>query len=245
MPNFELVADNLMTLQHKVKNLTQEPIDIIAVTKTFSHEIYDLCFNLGITHVGENKAQELKTKFELGGYTDKKKLKYHFIGHLQTNKIKDVIGIISSLDTLQSIKQVNKLKKLCLEEDIHNLPVLLQVNSTNEVGKSGIFIRESKQLFDIAHRCLEDNFLSLEGLMTIGPTPTFNLKTDKKEDVRNTQRAFSETRKTQEILCKETGCRLSRLSMGMSNDYQIAIEEGSTEIRLGTLLFGKRPIKQT
>ena len=245
MLNHEFVADNLLKLQHKIKTLTKKNINIIGITKTFSYEIYDLCFKLGITHIGENKAQELKTKFELRGTTIKDKLKYHFVGHLQGNKIKDVISIISSLDTLQSIKQINKLKKLCLEKDIHHFPVLLQLNSTNEMKKSGISIKETKQLLDIVHRCLEDNFLRLEGLMTIGPTPSFGLEADNKADIKNIRKAFRATRKMQEFLCKETGCSLSRLSMGMSSDYQIAIEEGSTEIRLGSLLFGKRPKQLT
>ncbi len=242
MISLDLVLYNLEKLKSNIHDLVKDSIDIIAVTKMLPYEVYDICDKLNMVHIGENQAQELKNKFESNLNVVNKKLKYHFIGHLQTNKIKDVVDILFSLDTLHSIKQIEKLNQLCIKKNIYNLPVLLQLNSTNEKNKSGIPIKQVEQVLDITHKCLENNILNLEGLMTIGPTPASSSKEDQVIHRRETQRAFSKTYKMKEFIYRETGHKLHRLSMGMSHDYKIAIEEGSTEIRIGSSLFGARPL---
>ena len=243
----EFVKDNIRSLQEEIDRFTKDTIRIVGVTKTFPAEIYRVCYDLGISHVGENKVQELKSKFNSHKNEVQKKLNYHFIGHIQTNKLKDLVGIVDSVDTLSSLKHVYKLDQLCSQKGIHGLSVLLQINSTNEENKSGIPIQNRKLISEIARACMASDFLKLEGLMTMGPTPSFSesgahlsLKAD---HIKNVRKAFRDTQKTREFLCKEMGCLLPRLSMGMSHDHKIAVEEGSTEIRIGSLLFGERKKK--
>ena len=243
----EFVRDNIRLLQEEISRSTKDPIRIVGVTKTFPAEIYRICYESGIFHIGENKIQELKSKFNSYENEIGKKLNYHFIGHIQTNKIKDLVGIVDSVDTLSSLRQVHKLDQLCFQKDIHGLSVLLQINSTNEENKSGIPIQNRKLISEVAQACMASDSLKLEGIMTIGPTPSSKSGAHlsaQPDYIKNVRKAFRDTQKTREFLCKEMGCRLPRLSMGMSHDHKIAIEEGSTEIRIGSLLFGARK-KQT
>ena len=249
--------DKLNFLKSDIAELTSESIQTVVVAKTFPVEVYRVCQQLGLFHIGENKVQELKSKVNSTKKDILKDICLHFIGHLQTNKIKDLIkslhtlGLIWSLDSLTSEKQLDKIEAVYSNQELkssmsESLPVLLQVNSTKEENKAGIPIDEEKMICEMAAKCLRSNFVKLQGLMTIGPTPPpqTNFDFEDKNYVQEAQRAFHRTQKMRDSLERELGCKLPRLSMGMSRDYKIAIQEGSTEIRVGSLLLGKREVNK-
>ena len=246
MLNFNQIKDNLNDLKDNIAQITSNPIQIILVTKTFPAKVYQICQALGISHVGENKVQELKNKMNLTEEGIRTVLYTHFIGHLQTNKIKDLYGIVSSLDSLTSEKQLNQINSVWSgrsgQTSAKPLPVLLQINSTNEENKSGIPIAKQEMIFEMAEKCLQSDFVKLEGLMTIGPTPDLrdNFDFHQKSYMQKAQMAFQKTKKMKELLEKKFEFTLPRLSMGMSHDYQLAIQEGATEIRVGSLILGER-----
>ena len=250
MLDLNQIKDNLNNLRNDITTLTSESIQIIIVTKTFPVEVYQICRQLCLFHIGENKAQELKSKMNSAEEHIRKYLCLHFIGHLQTNKIKDLNGLIWSLDSLTSKKQLGKIESVWSDRgqkilEMKPLPVLLQVNSTKEENKAGILIDEEKMICEMAIECLRSNFIKVQGLMTIGPTPPSqaNFDFEDKNYVQKAQRAFHQTRKMRDFLERELGYKLPRLSMGMSHDYKIAIQEGATEIRVGSLLLGKKRLK--
>ena len=253
----DTIKSNLYHLKNDLTKITSDPIQIIVVTKTFPAEVYQICYELGISHIGENKVQELINKVSTINSIIKKNISIHFLGHLQTNKIKYLIGNIYSLDSLSSLKQFQKLEALCLKasKEIQNtkenkivlkpLSVLLQINSTNELNKTGIIIHNEKEIYNIVKKCIQSNFIRLEGLMTIGPTPTSsnNFDVNQKQYIEEARKAFQKTQQIKNNLEKDFSVKLSRLSMGMSQDYKIAVDEGCTEIRIGSLLFGKREME--
>jgi len=198
-------------------------IRIVSVSKTFSHETVQQAIDSGITIFGENKIQEANSKIPLltGNF------EFHMIGHLQSNKAKDAVKLftlIHSIDTLSTAEKVNKeAEKLEKTQDI-----LIQINSSGEESKSGISAAEAVHL---AGNILKLNNLNLKGIMTIGPL------TDNESDIR---KAFKLTKQTLDIINIELGLSLKELSMGMSDDYLTAVEEGATILRIGSAIFGRR-----
>jgi PLP dependent protein len=199
------------------------PVTIVAVTKGFGPEAVTAALAAGLTDLGENRVQEALAKLDTpaGG-----RATWHLIGHLQRNKAKYVPGRFALVHSLDTAELANELDRRAGAQGVRQR-VLLQVNVAGEAQKSGCTPADAPTLArDVAAR----PHLALEGLMTIAPF------TDDPDLQRRTFRALRVLRDALE----QEGLWLPTLSMGMSADYGVAVEEGATVIRLGTVLFGPR-----
>lgn len=233
------VRERLDFLKKEIRQITDREITIIAVTKTHPESILDICANLEIRHIGENRIQELRSKIEKRLHL-RNKFVIHCIGPVQSNKAKYLPGLADSLDSLDSFDLIEKIND---RWDIpEKLNVLLQINCTSEEQKSGLSHDDKKSILNIANKCLQSGKISLQGFMTMGPTPLGDEDTNSLEYQEKTRKAFIRLKNIRDEVSHELGVSLPRLSMGMTHDYKIAIECGSTEIRVGSLLFGFRQV---
>ena len=194
---------------------------VIAVSKTRTIEEINGLIHQGYMDFGENKAQELKDK---APYL--KDVVWHFIGHLQTNKVKDVVSIATYIHSVDSIKCLLMIEKEAKKIN-KKINILMQVNLAEEVTKSGLNRMEIPAFLLEANKC---EYAMLCGIMVIGP------QTQDSEEIR---RIFKEAKQRQSQIQKNIP-GFQECSMGMSQDYQIALEEGASMLRIGTLLFGPR-----
>ncbi len=191
---------------------------LIAVTKLHSAEEINEAIDAGITDIGENKVQEILDK-----YDRVKPVRWHLIGHLQTNKVKYIIDKVDLIHSVDSMKLAQEIEKRAGNAD-KTMDILVQVNSAEEESKFGVGVCEAEALIaDIKENCPHIN---IKGLMCIAPL---------EEDPENARPFF---RAVKEIFDRHKD--FTTLSMGMSNDFEVAIEEGSTAIRVGTAIFGNR-----
>lgn len=200
-----------------------DDIKLIAVTKTYPTSAMNEAIRLGVTDVGENKPQEVRDKFD-----DVLPVKWHLIGHLQTNKVKYVIDRCCMIHSVNSIKLMQEIERLAKAHNRH-IDILIQVNISGEDTKSGISPDELDELLSYAGQL---EFTHVKGLMTIAP------KGDSEEvsvHFKNMKELFD---KTSEKDYKNVS--MEELSMGMSGDFQTAIKYGATMVRIGSLIFGPR-----
>ena len=211
---------NIDVLQ-KIKASLPSHVTLIAVSKTRTSAEIDEAYQNGCTVFGENKVQEIKAKYNPN-------YEWHMIGHLQRNKVKDVVPLASMIQSLDSTRLADEIEKQCAKIN-KVMPVLIEVNISREINKSGISVEE---LDSFIQYCLQKEHLDVQGLMCVGPL---------EGDDSDTERCFQQMKQLFDQ-CKETyGEQYFKfLSMGMSDDYQIAIKHGSNMIRLGTIIFGKR-----
>ena len=201
----------------------ESELTMIAVSKFQSIDAIEEARNNGINNFGENKAQE----FEQKAKTMSNGINWHFIGHLQTNKVKIVVPYAKIIHSVDSIKLVNEINKRAANiEKIQT--IFLEVKTSDEESKYGIADFES--LIGIAEHCSILDNIKLEGLMTMAPFT---------EDSDIIRKSFKKLADFKAGLNKK-GFTLNHLSMGMTNDYEIAIEEGATMLRIGTAIFGER-----
>ncbi len=198
-------------------------ITIIAVSKTFPVSIVQAAIDDGITMLGENKIQEAKEK--------KNKLhgdfSLHMIGHLQSNKAKDAVAIFDVIHSIDKESTAQKVDKAASQiEKVQK--ILLQVNVTGEATKSGVTPMEA---YSLTESLLSYTHLELLGLMTMAPYTS---------DDSIIRKCFNDTRELRDKLNETFSINLHELSMGMSSDYEIAIEEGATMVRIGSAIFGSR-----
>ena len=213
-----------MEIRKKIEKLDKD-IRLIAVTKNVDVSLIKEAIALGVTDIGENRVQELTKKYDSLG----SKINYHMIGHLQTNKVKyiiDKVCLIHSLDRLSLAKEINKRAK---EHDIV-MEVLVQVNISEEETKFGL---KKKEVHNFIKEIGNYENLKVKGLMTMAPHY---------EQIEDTRWVFKNLKDlSKEIASKGyKNVSMDILSMGMTNDYNIAIEEGSTMVRVGTGIFGSR-----
>ena len=200
-------------------------VEVVGVTKNHPFEIVKQSFQVGIKSIGENRVQEASAKFqsnkELLG------LKKRFIGHLQSNKIKKCVSIFDTIDSVDSIKTLRKVSKV--SRDLNKkISVLIEINTSGELQKNGFHTYEKEEVL----RCFDEEPNIVEGLMTIGPHTT---------DQNRIRESFHKLRQLKEdLVCENKRIEIKHLSMGMSGDYELAVEEGSTMVRIGSLLYGKR-----
>ena len=201
----------------------REGVRLLAVSKTKPPEAVTEAAGFGLRLFGENKVQEAQSKIPLCPSG----LEWHLIGHLQTNKAKVAASLFQMIHSVDSLKLLQAL-------DAHaetTLPVLLQVNVSGEASKSGMKPEDTAEVVEAANRMQK---VEVHGLMTIPPfTP----------DPEKARIHFVALRELRDRLQEKTGTPLPELSMGMSHDLEIAIEEGSTWVRIGTDLFGARDYK--
>ena len=220
--NYGIISEKVYTTAEKCGRNSHD-IQIIAVSKTVPYSIIQKAVDSGITLFGESRIQEAKAKLSQlhGNFT------CHMIGHLQSNKAGDAVklfDLIHSVDKVSTAQSVNEAaQKLAKIQKI-----LIQIKTHDEDTKSGISPEESLRL---AENILKMKNIELLGVMTIGPVTS---------DKNITRMAFRETVAALNRLNNELGLKMQGLSMGMSGDFDIAVEEGSTMLRIGSSIFGER-----
>lgn len=198
---------------------------LCAVTKTHPASLINEAIDAGITDIGENKVQEILEK-----YDDVKPVRWHMIGHLQTNKVKYIIDKVSMIHSVDSYKLAEEIDKRAAQHGIV-MDILIQVNSAMEESKFGITTEETGRLIDeILENC---HHVRIRGLMCIAPF------SEDPQDATEYFRAVKEIYDRYEGVKRE-GLDFKYLSMGMSNDFETAIAEGSNLVRIGTAIFGAR-----
>ena len=203
-----------------------DSIRLVTVSKTRSAQMVSKAVEAGATILGENYIQESADKIHTLASLD---VSWHFIGHLQTNKAKYAVRLFDLIHTVDSIKLARELNKHA--EKINKIQnILIQVNTAKDPSKSGI--RPEKTL-ELIKGLSQLKYLSVKGLMTM--PPFFN-------DPENARPFFSDLRNLKDLLMQEavSNVMIDDLSMGMTGDYKVAIEEGATLVRIGTAIFGKR-----
>jgi pyridoxal phosphate enzyme (YggS family) len=198
-------------------------IELVAVSKTHPAETIREAIRAGLTIFGENKVQEARGKIEELG-----RGRWHLIGHLQTNKAKDAVRLFDSIDSLDRLELAEEIDRRA-ESLGKTQSVLLQVNIAGESTKFGCAPEAARALAEAINALPR---LALQGLMTIAPYAT---------EPEKARPSFAALRELRDTIQRETGLHLPTLSMGMSGDFAVAIEEGSTSVRIGTALFGERP----
>jgi pyridoxal phosphate enzyme (YggS family) len=202
-------------------------IKLIAVSKTHPPEVLRRAIEAGASDLGENRVQEADGKIvELG----REVARWHLIGHLQANKARRAVALFDVIHSLDSVSLAKRLDRLCEEAGRKELPVLVQVDLGGEATKSGVSEAELPELVKAVGAC---RHLRLTGVMMLPPF------FDNTEMVRPFFRRLRELRDT--LAEREVfGASRGELSMGMSHDYEVAIEEGATFVRVGTAIFGER-----
>jgi pyridoxal phosphate enzyme (YggS family) len=221
----KLIQSNIESAQER--GGFSHPVQLIAVTKTHPFSLIQECYSTGLTTIGENRIQEASKKFE--SFDSMPSLTRRFIGHLQSNKVNKCLEMFDTIDAVDSLKLAKKISSAALRLD-KRIPVLLEINTSGEPQKHG-FLPDQ---LDKISECFNLPSISIEGLMTVGPF------TADKEKIRD---SFIQLRALKTGINQSvTQSNMMELSMGMSGDYELAVEEGSTMIRLGTALFGKRTL---
>jgi pyridoxal phosphate enzyme (YggS family) len=222
------IRENLQRIRERMESAARragrDPKDVrlVAVSKTVEVERIREAIDAGVTILGENYVQEAQKKIEQIG----KPVSWHFIGHLQSNKAKYAVNLFEAIHSVDSPSLAQELDRRAERADVR-MKVMIEVNLSGEATKFGT---EEEKVFQLARRMGELKHLSLEGLMTMPPYV---------EEPEINRPYFSQLRNLKEKMGKE-GIVLRELSMGMSNDFEVAIEEGATYVRVGTAIFGAR-----
>jgi len=222
--NYSNIIENIKISAQKVGR-SSEDIRIVAVTKTHPVDAIRAAIQAGLSVFGENYAQELREKAEL---LKGENIEWHFIGRIQTNKLKYIVPVatlIHSVYRIEEVREIDKIaKKLLKIQDI-----LIEVNVSGEGTKGGL---KPEEVFDFLNNIRHYENIRVKGLMTMAPYV----------DPEETRPYFKKLRELRNELLKEFS-DISELSMGMTNDYWIAVEEGATILRIGTAIFGERKYK--
>jgi pyridoxal phosphate enzyme (YggS family) len=222
-PNLEELTERVSAIRTRILKAGGKNVKLIAVTKTFDATAMTSAFATGCDAVGENYAQELIAKSEQ--VPKDQRLPVHFIGRLQSNKIRSLVNCVDVWQSVDRLSLIDEIAKRCLVTNplklVKPVQIMLQVNSTNEPDKGGCEPSDVETLYTKA----QSLGLDVIGLMTVGPTLS---------DTTATRNAFRLVGK----IANELG--LKELSMGMTADLEIAVEEGSTAVRIGSGLFGAR-----
>jgi hypothetical protein len=224
-----MIVENLKRLKDRINvqcaasGINSEAIKLIAVSKYFGIDAITEANNHGITNFGENKAQELRDKFDLLG----NRVKWHFIGTLQRNKAKYVVKAASLIHSVDSLSLADEINKLAAKNN-KTQNILLEVKTSFEDTKTGL--NQEEQVIELVEHCKTLSNINLLGLMTMAPF------TDDEQIIR---KSFSELRKLKDKI-NQQGFNITELSMGMTSDFEIAIDEGATMLRIGSAIFGQR-----
>lgn len=195
-------------------------VKLVAVSKTHSADVVREAIAAGLTVFGENKVQEAEGKIRDVGRDG---IEWHLIGHLQSNKARRAVQLFDVIESVDSLELAERLERICEEEGRDSLSVFLQVDLAGEVTKSGVAESDVGELADYLQSC---KHLRLNGLMIL--PPFF-------DDAESTRPYFQRLRAIRDLILPG-----GDLSMGMTNDFEVAIEEGATVVRVGTAIFGAR-----
>lgn len=203
-----------------------DEVQLIAVTKTYGPEVVRDAIDAGMTIFGENKVQEAAGKIPLCPAS----ARWQLIGHLQSNKAKLAVRLFSTIHSVDSVGLIETLEAAA-EQAGTRPEIYLEVNVSGELSKYGL---TPEALPEVARRAMTSPYLTFSGLMTMAPfTP----------EPEETRPFFKQLRQLRDQLEQDLGMSIPHLSMGMSNDFEIAIQEGATDVRIGTALFGQRKAK--
>jgi len=230
------IAENLRRVQERIAGARERAernpreFSLIAVTKTVRPERIREAYDLGVRLFGENRVQEFASKAPVLG--DLKDIDWHMIGHLQSNKARTAVELFHAVDSVDSLRLLERLNSVA-KELRKTMPVLIEINIGGERAKSGV-APNSAELDHMLAAAPSCDHLEIRGLMTVPPYD---------DDPEQSRLFFRRMR----ALCDEIASRklpavqMGTLSMGMSHDFEVAIEEGSTCVRIGTAIFGDRP----
>lgn len=224
-----MIAENLQQVRNRIAlkcaDCKRKPAEIklVAVSKFFETDEILEANKLGVTDFGENKAQELRDKYEIIG----DKVTWHFIGTLQKNKVKYAVRTASYIHSVDSSILVDEINKEAKKIDKIQI-ILLEIKTSGEETKSGL--QDKMEVLKLVQYCSNFSNIKLIGLMTMAPFT---------DDTKIIRESFSDLRNLKDEI-NQKGFDLRELSMGMTNDYEIAIEEGATMLRIGSAIFGQR-----
>ena len=226
-----MLKDNLYEVEKNIQaaclraGRKREEVTLVAVSKTKPVSMLEEIYNENIRHFGENKVQELCEKFE----TMPKDINWHMIGHLQRNKVKSVIDKATLIHSVDSIRLAETIEQEAAKKDII-VDILIEVNVAEEDSKFGLKIDEVLSMIETISAYPH---VRIKGLMTIAPFV---------DDPEENRPVFAQLRKLSVDIANKNidNVSVEILSMGMTNDYQVAIEEGATIVRVGTAIFGER-----
>ncbi len=226
-----MLKENLANVEKKVNEACakagrkREEVTLIAVSKTKPVDMLQEIYDCGVRDFGENKVQEMCDKIEV--LPDD--IKWHMIGHLQTNKVKYIVGKTKLIHSVDSLKLAQEIQKQAVKKDV-TVPVLIEVNIAEEESKFGI---KKEETIDLVKSIAELDHVKIMGLMTIAPY------VENPEDNRLYFRGIKQLSVDINNQNIDNVC-MDILSMGMTGDYEVAIEEGATMVRVGTGIFGER-----
>jgi pyridoxal phosphate enzyme (YggS family) len=200
-------------------------VTLVAVTKAHPPEALTAALTLGLSDLGENRIEEMEEKVRLLG---RDAATWHMVGHLQSRKARQAVEVADLIHSVDTLKLARRLSSFS-EEEGRTTPVLVQVNASGEEAKSGF---EPGEALEAIHEMAGFPGIAIRGLMTMAPFV---------EDETVLRRTFRRLREVQEEAGRIPGYQGTELSMGMTNDFELAVEEGSTMVRIGTALFGERP----
>jgi len=231
----EQIRDNLLRVQERIAAAARkagrrsEEITLIGVSKTQPAEAIRVAYEAGLPHFGENRVQEWEGK---RGALGDLQATWHLVGHLQSNKAARAAGLFQSVDSVDEFALAQRLDRARDGQNAERkLRVLLEVRVEEEESKSGVGAEQAAALVE---KVVALSHLELAGLMCIPPFL---------EDVDKVRPYFRRLRELRDSLARTIGRGLPVLSMGMSHDFEVAIEEGATEVRVGTAIFGSRTAK--
>lgn len=209
----------------KILEELPEGVSLVGAAKTRTPQEIMEAVEAGLEIVGENYVQEAERAFQVVG----EKVKWHMIGHLQSNKAKKAVGVFDMIETVDSLKLAGAIDKACKKIE-KVMPILMEINSGEESQKAGVIPEDA---ISLARDMSELNNIRLMGLMTMGPFAG---------DPEESRPYFQKTKKLFEEIrgMNLPGVEMKYLSMGMSNSYKVALEEGANVVRIGTKLFGER-----
>lgn len=219
------IKDNLQEIENDIDKYSKEDAKLLCVSKTHEAETIKKVYDLGYRDFGENKVQELLAKKDLLPSD----INWHMIGHLQRNKVKKIVGEVVLIHSVDSFRLIKEINKVCKKKDIVQ-DILIQVNISKEDSKSGLYLEELDEFFE---KSKDFDHVKIKGLMTMAP------HIDDEEYISS---IFSKLKETFDKLSKLSynNIDMQYISMGMTNDYILALKEGSNIIRIGSKIFGKR-----
>lgn len=225
------LVDNLNIVEEKIReaceraNRNRDEVTLIAVSKTKPIPMLEEIYQAGIRDFGENKVQELTEKFE----EMEKDIKWHMIGHLQRNKVKYIVDKVCLIHSVDSVRLAQAIEQEAAKKDVI-VEILIEVNVAEEESKFGLKVEE---VIAMVEEIAAYPHLRIKGLMTIAPYV---------ENPEENRSVFARLRKLSVDIAQKNidNVSVEILSMGMTNDYEVAIEEGATIVRVGTGIFGER-----
>lgn len=226
------IKENLEDVRNRIRIAAEksgrsaDDVTLVAVTKTHPAEMINEAISLGVTDIGENKVQEIMDKYD----NVTPGVRWHLIGHLQTNKVKYIIDKVYMIHSVDSIKLMDEIERQAEKHGVDYMRILIQVNITGEESKFGI---ESSELDAMLSHAQTLKHIKVCGLMTI--MPKFDSEFANRLHFRDINDKFIDISHN-----KYDNISMEFLSMGMSGDFETAIEEGSNMVRVGTAIFGER-----